>query len=204
MIKILTFITLLFLTFSVSSEYITVKLSSTPLEAANSLAERWIIKDKSSNPDDYNLDQNVLRQEIAIVSLRVSWLDMKDSCDNTFKDLTSITPNDWACVVVESLVDNELITKNDFFRPEDYITKAESLKMLIKSIGYDFEYDSNSSVSWQEQYVDFAVDKWVVEKFTDYNTLASRGWVFMVADTTVKKYEEEKIKKSTKVYSDEY
>lgn len=204
MIKILTFITLLFLTFSVSSEYITVKLSSTPLEAANSLAERWIIKDKSSNPSDYNLDKNVLRQEIAIVSLRVSWLDMKDSCDNTFKDLTPTTPNDWACVVAESLVDNKLITKNDFFRPEDYITKAESLKMLIKSIGYDFEYDSSSSVSWQEQYVDFAADKWVVERFTDYNTLATRGWVFMVADTTVKKYEEEKVKKSTKVYSDEY
>jgi len=46
------------------------------------------------------------------------------------------------------------------------------------------------------------VEKDVIESFTDYDTKATRGWVFTVADTTIKKDEEEKgIKR--KVYSDE-
>jgi hypothetical protein len=89
------------------------------------------------------------------------------------------------------------------FRPEDNITKAESLKMLIKAIGYDFEYDTNSTVSWQEQYVDFAVEHDIIEEFTDYNTLASRGWVFVVAAHTIEVKEEEDKKEDEKKYSDE-
>ncbi|MDF1682575.1 MAG: hypothetical protein P1U46_02255 [Patescibacteria group bacterium] len=57
------------------------------------------------------------------------------------------------------MVDNNLISKNDLFRPEDKITKAESLGMLIKSIGFDYSYDSSNSKTWQEQIVDYAVSK---------------------------------------------
>ena len=127
------------------------------LEAANDLAERKIISDKSENPSDYNLGDNVLRQEIGLVAMRLAKLEKKSSCGNMFQDLSATNPNDWACVHIEPLVENNLISANEMFRPEDNITKAESLKMLIKAIGYDFEYDQNSSVSWQKQYVDFAV-----------------------------------------------
>jgi len=89
------------------------------------------------------------------------------------------------------------------FRPEDHITKAESLKMLIKAIGYDFEYDSTSSISWQEQYVDFANDHDIVDVFTDYDTLATRGWVFTIAAHTIEVKEKEDKKEDEKKYSDE-
>jgi len=74
--------------------------------------------------------------------------------------------------------------------------------MLIKAIWFDYAYDTSSSKGWQEQIVDFAANKWVIEAFTDYDTKATRGWVFTVADTTIKKDEEEKWVKR-KVYSDE-
>lgn len=203
--KIYAFLILNILLLSwVSAWVIAVNYSSTPLEAANSLAERWIINDKSSNPSDYNLYDFVLRQEIAAVSRWVAGLEKKSNCDNIFKDLSSTNPNSWACVNVEVLVDNNLISKNDLFRPEDKITKAESLGMLIKSIGFDYSYDSSNSKTWQEQIVDYAVSKWILDNFTDYDTLATRGWVFLVADTSVKKEEEINIKqKESKIYSDE-
>jgi hypothetical protein len=38
------------------------------LEAANSLANREVIKDKSDKPSEYNLNDNVLRQEIGLIA----------------------------------------------------------------------------------------------------------------------------------------
>lgn len=184
--------------------------SDSMLDSANNLAERSIITDKSENPTDYNLDDNVLRQEIGLVAMRIAELEKQTSCSGLFSDLTATTPNDWACVHIEPLVQNELISANDVFRPEDNITKSESLKMLIKAIGYDFEYDSESDILWQKQYVDFAVGKNIIEEFTDYDTLASRGWVFTVAAHTIEvkeeeeRAEEEENKKiDEKLYSDE-
>lgn len=172
------------------------------LESANDLAERKIISDKSENPSDYNLQDNVLRQEIGLVAMRLAKLDKKTSCSNMFKDLSANNPNDWACVHIETLVENNLISKNELFRPEDNITKAESLKMLIKAIGYDFEYDQNSSVSWQKQYVDFATSKGIIEEFSDYNSLASRGWVFTVAAHTIEVKTKEEKQEDDKCWED--
>ena len=175
--------------------------SSDQKDAANNLANMLIIKDKSSNPSEYNLDQNVLRQEIAIVAKRVAGVNTKDTCDNIFKDLSATNPNDWACVNIEALVDADLISRNEYFRPEDNISKSEALIMLIKAIWFT-DFQINNVSNWQQEVVNYAADKWVVEKFYDYNTLATRGWVFEIADTTIKIEEEEKwIKRE--VYSDE-
>ncbi|MCP4523938.1 MAG: S-layer homology domain-containing protein [Candidatus Gracilibacteria bacterium] len=177
------------------------------VDAANDLAQREIIKDKSITPSEYNLNDNVLRQEIGLIAMRLAKLEKKSSCSNIFSDISATNPNDWACVHIEPLVEKELISKNDVFRPGDNITKAESLKMLIKAIGFDFEYDASSSVSWQKQYVDFAVENEILDNFTDYNTLASRGWVFMVANHTIVVKEKQEIIEKKKIdeglYSDE-
>ncbi len=173
------------------------------IEAANNLASDGIINDHSDNTSLYNLDDNVLRQEIAAVARWVAWLSKKSSCDNIFTDLSATNPNSWACVNVEVLVDNNLISKNTTFRPEDKITKAETIGMLIKAIGFDYSYNTASSKWWQEQIVDFAVAKWVIDRFYDYNSDATRGWVFEVADTTIKKDKEIKKMKEEGTYSDE-
>ncbi|QFR39302.1 hypothetical protein A9Q91_03635 [Candidatus Gracilibacteria bacterium 28_42_T64] len=173
------------------------------IEAANNLASDGIINDHSDNTSLYNLDDNVLRQEIAAVARGVAGLSKKSSCDNIFTDLSATNPNSWACVNVEVLVDNNLISKNTTFRPEDKITKAETIGMLIKAIGFDYSYNTASSKGWQEQIVDFAVAKGVIDRFYDYNSDATRGWVFEVADTTIKKDKEIKKMKEEGTYSDE-
>ncbi len=180
--------------------------TNSQLEAANDLASRQVIKDHKLNPSEYNLDSNVLRQEIALISRRVSWFSENSGCKNIFSDVSATKPNDWVCKNVESLVDNELISKNPSFRPEDSITKSEALIMFIRSIWFDFEI--KDMWNWQKEVVDFAVSKWVVENFTDYNTLAKRWWIFEIANFSIEVKEEEVKKgiwkwRKVKLYSDE-
>ena len=169
---------------------ITTQISAyTPLEleSADNLALRQIIQNHQVDPINYNLDSPVLRQEIALISRRVSWIAEKNSCDNLFDDVSATVPNNWACKNIEALVDYNLISANTSFNPERNISKSEALIMFIKSIWFaDFEIDANSSLSWQEQVVAFAVTNWVVDNFTDYNTEAKRGWIFQIADFSIK------------------
>lgn len=163
------------------------------VDYANSLAQRGIINNHSDNPEKYQLDSNVLRQEIAAVARGVYesrlwkkiWSEKKSDCDNIFDDVSSTEPNNWACYSIESLVDNDLIASNESFRPEDNITKAESLWMLIKAIWFDYSFNPKSDDSWQEQIVDFSVWSWLVEKFDDYDSEASRWWIFNVANHVI-------------------
>lgn len=189
---------LLLLSLTITSTFAVVEQKDSMIDAANSLATRWIINNHSWDTENYKLYDNVLRQEIAAVARWVAWLEKKAKCDNIFADLSSTKPNTWACVNVEPLVDNNLISKNTNFRPEDKITKAESIAMLIKAIWFGYTLNTNSTKSWQQQVVEYAVSKWVVENFTDYDTPATRWWIFKVADTTIKTDEIQK-----KTYSDE-
>jgi hypothetical protein len=174
------------------------------LISANNLANKKIINDHSKNPSSYNLWENVLRQEIAAIARSVAKLEKKDRCDNIFSDISDTKPNTWACINIEALVDNNIISKNSTFRPEEKITKSEAIAMLIKAIWFDYSYNPELTWNWQQQVVSFAVEKWVVEKFTDYDTFATRGWVFWVADTTIKIDEELKqVFNAPKIFSDE-
>jgi len=206
--KTISTIALFAITGAVSfASYSAIIDNKTELESANSLAEQKIINNHKIDPKNYNLRDNVLRQEIAAVARWVAKLDKKDRCDNIFKDLSDINPNNWACRNVEALVDNNLISKNENFRPEDKITKSETIAMLIKAIWFDYKFDINSSKNWQQQVVEYAAKKGVIKLFTDYNTDATRWWVFQVADTTIRKDIEMKARAKEKEnkakYSDE-
>ncbi len=143
--KLAIFLFVLWFLFSNTFAY-----TSLELDAANNLAKKWIIKNNSSNPNLYNLDKPVLRQEIGLISRRVSWVAENSSCKNIFKDVSSTKPNDWVCKNIEALVENKLISANEFFNPERNISKSEALIMFIKSIGFiDFEIDEKSEKNWQ-------------------------------------------------------
>ncbi len=160
--------------------------SSTEIEAANALAAKGYINNHSDDTAAYNLNQNVLRQEIAAVARGVAGLDKKSSCDGSFADTSATTPNTWACYSVEALLDAGLIAANDNFRPEAKISKAEAVGMMVKAaFGDEYAYDSNNSASWQEQVVDFAVSKGVVSNFSNYDTAATRGFVFEAGNNAI-------------------
>ena len=83
------------------------------LENANYLAKKWIIVDKSSNPREYNLNSNILRQEIAVVALGVFWGTTKSYCSWKFYDVSVTVPNSWACKTIEALENYDIISDDN-------------------------------------------------------------------------------------------
>ena len=161
--------------------------SQKQISSADELAQAGIINDNSANPAGYKLDQFVLRQEIAAVTRGVAKLDKKATCDNLFTDVSATTPNTWACYSVEALRDANLIAANPTFRPEAQITKAEAIGMVVKAAcGDKYSYDAAKGTTWQEQVVAFAVEKSYTMSFTDYNALATRGFVFEAGANALK------------------
>jgi hypothetical protein len=67
--KIISTIALISVTGAVSfASYSAVVDNKTQLESANSLASQGIINDHKNDTENYNLNDNVLRQEIAAVA----------------------------------------------------------------------------------------------------------------------------------------
>ena len=156
-----------------------VSAASADLTAANKLAADGIINDNSANPANYHLGDKVLRQEIAKVAANIAGLTPNATCSNKFSDVSATTPNTWACGYVEALLDAGLVSANAKFNPESNISKSEALKMMLEAAGYTNVY--TNAANWQAETVAFAVQKGVTTSFSDYNTEATRGWIFSVA-----------------------
>jgi hypothetical protein len=190
---------LVLFSFSLSLAKIIVVTPKTERDAARDLAQRWIINNHENNPSDYKLEQKVLRQELAAITRWVAKIEKVKKCENIFKDLSNIVPNTWACLNVEALVKHNFIARNVFFRPEAFVTKSETLWMLIKAIWFDYSYNPKSKLSWQEQLVNFAVKKGIIEKFDDFNSLATRWFVFKIAWVKLIEVPDEKERKKPEV-----
>jgi len=131
---------------------------------------KWIIVNRSNNISAYNLEKNVLRQEIAVVTYRLAWLEKKSYCENKFKDITATSPNNWVCGVVEALLEAGLVSPNENFNPERYISKSEALAMMVRALyKHEYRYNPDLTTSWQEQVVGFASKNNIVENFIDYD-----------------------------------
>ena len=180
---ILTFI----LSFFIFNHNLVAKtINSEELISANKLADLKIIVNQKNDPSKYNLDENILRQEVAGITLWLAKLPKNKTCQNKFFDISSIKPNTWTCNVVESLLDAWIITQNTKFNPETNITKSEALWMIVKAIYGDlYNYDSSKNSLWQEQLISFSVKNNIVTNFNDYNTKATRWWIFIVADNVI-------------------
>jgi hypothetical protein len=64
--------------------------------------------------------------------------------------------------------------------------------MMVKAAyGNEYSYDDSKSTSWQEQVVSFAVEKGIVSSFTNYDTPATRGWVFEIGSTALSSQEDD-------------
>ncbi len=172
------------------------------LQAAQYLAWKGIIVEKS-NPQDYHLDSYVLRQEVAAVARWVAWLAKKSTCDNEFVDVSATRPNSWICYTAEALRDANLIAKNKYFNPEYKITKAEALWMMVKAAWFDYNYNPSLWTSWQKQLVDYAKYKWIIANFTDYNTLATRWWIFEIGKKSMEIIKNWKINNEWNIEIDE-
>lgn len=106
------------------------------------------------NTSLYQPQRIVSRAEYLKIVLRafcVDYVDV-DTTANTFRD---ISPNAWEAKVIGKWVEIGAVDpSNSFFRPEDGISRAEALKMLVAVSGVDIDE------SFDSRFDDVVIDSW--------------------------------------------
>lgn len=119
--------------FSVSIFFSFFCFWNTDIVDANFLAEKWIIKQQNSI-ETYRLDEKITRAEALWVALQLGWIKLPENyqCKKYFAD---VSKSDWICRIIELSADYGLISrKNSKARPQDIVTRAESLAIILMAI----------------------------------------------------------------------
>lgn len=152
----------------------TFAYSKSDLDSANYLWYKWFIVFRE-NVADYNLDKEISRREMLKVMIMISWVSLTNTCSWKFSDMIK---TDWACKYGDIALRENFIASNDKFNPWDNISKIEALKMIMQAV----KIEKKDNIDWRIWYIDKAIEKWIIpEWFTDYDTDATRWWIFSTA-----------------------
>ncbi len=156
-----------------------IAYTNSDVETANFLANKWVIVDNSSDAGAYRLDDTITRREMLKIMMKISGKNVEEVCANvSFSDMNTW---DWGCKYGEAALENWYIAANATFRPADNISKIESLKMIMQASWIE-RFDNED---WRAGYVEKAEQEWLLSfAFTDYNTSATRSWIFKTAGQT--------------------
>lgn len=159
-------------------------------DAANTLATKGVITSQSSSAW-YKLWSQITRKEIMKVVMNLSGKSVTDSCNKSFSDVEA----DWGCKYIESALSHGFIAKNPTFRPNDSITKAESLKLILKARWIE---KAHNTWDWRQDYMLTAYGEGVISsKYSDHDTKALRGWIFSASVWEEKVMKDEMAKDET-------
>ncbi len=150
--------------------------SSAAKVSANFLAKQGVIVDQSNNTEMYNLESEITRREMIKVAMNISGKNVPDTCNGDFSDLDS---DDFGCKYAEAALENGYIAANAQFRPDDLITEAESLKMIMQARGIA-KAEGNFD-SWMLAYSAKAENEGLINAQIKLNSNARRGWIFEAA-----------------------
>ncbi|MBW7954701.1 S-layer homology domain-containing protein [Candidatus Gracilibacteria bacterium] len=170
---------------SVVSPVVGVNAADSSVDAANRLAALGIINNNSENPSAYRLNDSITRGEMAKVMLNLAGEEPNTTCEGKFSDVSAKTPNDWVCGYVEKGLELGFLSANSKFRPNDSITEAETLKMVMEALGVGL--DTYDAKTWVADLTSAAVEAGVVSETTKVSGVAAakRSFVFTTADAGV-------------------
>lgn len=171
----IVFISFLLLIFSIFPNFSLALDIGEYWKYAQNLADNGII----NNSSDYKINQNITRREMLKVMLNISKDSIDAKCVQTFSDLPS---SDWWCKYAQTALKLWYIANNKTFRPDDFVSKAETLKMIFKAK----KINVTSWIDWRASYVKKAVELWFIDNFSDYDSKALRGFVFKVWNNSLK------------------
>ena len=148
--------------------------AASELRSAQSLAAKGIIK-SGGTAADFGLSNTITRKEMMKIVMNLSGKNVPDTCSGSFGDVT----NDWGCKYIETALKNGFIAANASFRPNDSISRAESMKLILKAKGIDKAYNTSD---WQGDYMRTALDNGIISAaYSNHTTSALRGWIFSIA-----------------------
>jgi hypothetical protein len=110
-------------------------------------------------------------------------------CKWYYLDVSNINPNNWICRSVEIAADNWIVSRsNSIFRPEDRITRAEALWIIMGASKINSKTASESSsfwdvnITWQIKTTNKALELWLIDQENIFrpNQNATRWEIFEV------------------------
>lgn len=166
---------------SIVSPVVGVKAADASTEAANRLAALGVIVDSSANPSAYNLGSSITRREMLKVMMNLSSVEVSDTCEGKFSDLPK---SDWGCKYAEAALKAGFIAANPKFRPNDLVTEAEALKMIMQARGVA---KKEGVANWADAYAAAAIEAGILAQGAKVSTTTSakRSMVFVSADSAV-------------------
>lgn len=132
------------------------------------LASKWIVK--GYDDGTFRPQNNASRVEFLKMTLLSAWIDYSnvDTSKLTFADVVKTS---WEAKVIAKASELGYVdTKNVNFRPTDTITRAESIKLVIKSFWFNFTNYPNTTpfsdvtVDWTKKYINMALDINIISK----------------------------------------
>lgn len=173
------------------------------ITTANSLANEGIIVERSTSAE-YRLDSTITRAEVLKIAFKIAeqfpmQVQVPPNYTCTGKYFTDVNISDWVCPFVEVGADDGIISRtNSKFRPNDNITRAEALKLVMAVSGeypisterlhemlytYGNPFDRDST-EWQQRLVVRAEELWIIENYGPFypNRAATRAEVFGFAN----------------------
>lgn len=136
----------------------------------NDLANNWKIKwyeDWTFKPNN-----NITRAEVLKMIFVLSWKKLKDDSENYFNDVKA---TDWFKKYVNSWVNYKIIsTSNKDFKPSNYISKVEALKIILLLLVWEIpnlytkSFKDVSSNEWFAKYVEYTINNDLLEISWEY------------------------------------
>lgn len=154
-----------------------VAYTSSQFLAAKNLGERGVIVSQESL-NLYRLDETMTRKEFMKVLANQVWDEIENECNYEFWDVR----NDWGCKYIEWAMKKAFVAHDRYFRPNQAVTKSEAMKLILKA--RDIERIQKTS-DWRVDDMQTAFKKWIIEnKYSDYDNLATRWWIFEALATS--------------------
>lgn len=166
------------------------------LNYAEYLADKHVIV-RQRPIENYALSDRVLRQEVVGIALRLTAGNFRNietivlpdpyTCENVFLDVGQNRPNSWACRSVEIAAKNGIITKNNHhFRPEDDITRAEAIAMVLS--GVKLMPKTDGSRPWQEVVMETSEKLGILQEWVTASDEKITRWELFYVVSNIIKY----------------
>ncbi|MDC0506187.1 S-layer homology domain-containing protein [Candidatus Gracilibacteria bacterium] len=160
--------------------------ASDETDAAGFLAYQGIIAARD-NSTEYRVGNTITRREMLKITMNIAGKNIPETCGTTHK-FNDLDKNDWGCKYADAALKAGYIAKNANYRPDDNVSKVEALKLIMQAKGIEREQNSD----WKLGYVNTARNSGIIEeKFTNYDTAALRGWIFIVTQDAITSSDED-------------
>ena len=130
------------------------------------------------------LNKNITRAEFAALAVRIEGLDDKQEANKGTTPFKDVSGNHWASGYINIASSKELIKgfEDKTFKPEEQITYAQALAVVIRILGYEKDVTG----TWPNNYINKAKDLGLDKNMNlSPNTPINRGQIAVIVSNAL-------------------